>query len=313
MGNPHDRLALVLSPPDDLVAEVVVYVLDGYFGSGRSLLNDPGAIGRSFAAELHEYQRQGLCPPAHFVFVDGSTFLGGSQYVNSLANGPFADHIVHEILPAIETTFSIQGLPRVVMGHSSGGIGALWLASEYPSIFQACLASAADSAFEYSVLSLFPAAAMRLARAGSLPAFLKDVFDRPQPERCSSADFKTLLVLALATCYSPQPGHNEIHAELPFDPKTLTLNESIWHQWLAHDPARFSDARLKSFKDLRLLLLDCGSDDEHAAQFGHRRLSSRLSDLGITHICEEFAGSHSGTRFRYRERLKHLKEALQRP
>lgn len=310
LGNPCHRMVMVLEPAKDTMPEAVVYMLDGYLGTGRGMLADTGALGASFPAALHGYQNEGLFPPCLFVFVDGSTLLGGSQYMNSSANGPFADHIVREIVPAVENHYQASGCPRIVAGHSSGGFGALWLATEFPGFFHACLASAADSAFELSLQPLFLNAALRLARSGSPGAFLAELKNRPNPERCPAVDFQTLLVLAMASCYSPQVGFNEIHSILPFDLHTLEVNQEIWSRWLGFDPARFDNARLKNLGALQLLMLDCGSDDEYGAQFGHRRLSARLKTLGIAHVHEEFPGGHNGTKHRYRERLTRLAATL---
>ena len=310
LGNPTERIAMVLEPLGGAAPRAVVYVLDGYFGSGRSMLNEPGALGRTFAQELLDYQIEGLVPPLLYVFADGSTVLGGSQYVNSTANGPFADHIVHEIAPAVESRWAVAGVPRAVVGHSSGGIGALWLTTSFPGFFQACIASAADSAFEYSLLPMFPVASMRLARAGSIGSFLSDLRSRNQPERCSPADFKTLLILALASCYSPAPGANESCGQLPFDLETLELDIGVWERWRRFDPVCFDDERLKTLRSLRLLMLDCGNEDEYAAQYGHRRLARRLRALHVPHVHNEFDGNHQGTRYRYCERLSLLAKAL---
>ena len=155
MGNPVDRTAVVLHPrgrtADNVNAELIVYVLDGYFGNGRSMLSEPGPMGCSFAQELLSYQDEGIIPPSLFVFVDGSTLLGGSQYVDSAACGPFARHIAQEIVPFIEERLGVAGIPRAVMGHSSGGYGSLRLAMQFPGFFSACICSASDSAFEYSL------------------------------------------------------------------------------------------------------------------------------------------------------------------
>jgi hypothetical protein len=303
MKNPTHRYAVVMRAIGDIPAHAVIYVLDGYFGNGMSMLADPGPVGRSFADELLAYQQDGTLPPCHFVFIDGGTRLGGSQYINSAACGSFSDHIAHEVIPSAEAHLGAAGLPRIIMGHSSGGYGALRLPMEHPGLFSGSIVSAADCFFEFSLRSLFLNCAIRINRAGGVDAFLTEFFARTYPERCPSADFQTLMMLAMASCYSPEVGLNAAHARLPFDPASLEVDETVWQKWLSNDPLHFPDARLSELANLGFLLFDCGTEDEYGAQFGHRRLSERLNQLGVSHILQEFSGSHSATRFRYKQRL----------
>lgn len=310
MGNPTHRHAVVLRSAGRSPARAVIYVLDGYFGNGMSMLSDPGPVGKSFADELLAYQQDGTLPPCHFVFIDGGTRLGGSQYINSAACGAFSDHIAREVIPAAEAHLSAAGLPRIVMGHSSGGYGALRLPMEHPGLFSGSIVSAADCYFDLSLRNLFLSCAIRINRAGGVDAFLAEFFARTYPERCTASDFQTIMMIAMASCYSPEVGLNAAHARLPFDPKTLDLDEPIWQQWLSNDPLHFSDAKLAQLGKLEFLLFDCGTEDEYGAQFGHRKLCARLRGLGVEHLFEEFSGSHSGTRFRYRKRLALLGDWL---
>jgi enterochelin esterase family protein len=310
MGNPSQRYAVILRSAGTPPARAIVYVLDGYFGNGMSMLADPGPVGRSFADELLAYQQEGTLPPCHFVFIDGGTRLGGSQYINSAACGSFSDHIAHEVIPSAEAHLGAAGLPRIVMGHSSGGYGALRLPMEHPALFSGSIVSAADCFFEFSMRSLFLNCAIRINRAGGIDAFLAEFFARTYPERCPSADFQTLMMLAMASCYSPEVGLNAAHARLPFEPASLEVDETVWQRWLSNDPLHFPDARLSQLAKLDFLLFDCGTEDEYGAQFGHRKLSKRLRHMGVQHILQEFSGSHSATRYRYKQRLAMMGEWL---
>ena len=310
MGNPSQRYAVILRSAGTPPTRAIVYVLDGYFGNGMSMLADPGPIGRSFAEELIAYQNEGTIPACHFVFIDGGTRLGGSQYINSTACGPFSDHIAYEVIPKVEAHLGAEGIPRIIMGHSSGGYGALRLPMEHPGLFSGSIVSAADCFFEFSLRSLFLNCAIRINRAGGIDPFLADLFARTYPERCTATEFQTLMMLAMASCYSPEVGLNAAHARLPFDPASLEVDETVWQKWLSNDPLHFPDARLSQLGKLEFLLFDCGTEDEYGAQFGHRKLSERLQRLGVQHILQEFPGSHSATRFRYKQRLTLLGQWL---
>ncbi len=309
MGNNPERTVAVLNTPHKGKSgnpPLVCYVLDGYFGNGTSMLSDPGPVGRSFAQELLDYQQRGLLPPTVFVFVDASTRIGGSQYINSESCGRFEDHIFDELIPFVEKQYEVRTDYRLITGHSSGGYGSLCLPLRRPGVFQASLISAADSCFEHSLVPCFAAAASRINSSGGVDAFLDAFFAKSRPERCSQSEFSTIMILAMASCYSPQLGESSIHAELPFNTHTLERNESVWQRWRAHDPVNFSDSELQKLKELDYLHFDVGQDDEFSAQFGHRRICARLKRLEVAHMETEFKGGHSGTRFRYQMRFERL-------
>jgi enterochelin esterase family protein len=56
-------------------------------------------------------------------------------------------------------------------------------------------------------------------------------------------------------------------------------------------------------KQLRLLYLDCGSDDQFHLQYGLRILQGRLRSLGIEHFAEEFEDDHTDVSYRYERSL----------
>lgn len=313
MGNQSERCFYVLEPPYPSENSFVCYVLDGYFGNGTSMLNHPGPIGHSFADQLIEYQTTRLIPPTFFVFPDCSTRIGGSQYLNSESCGRFEDHLFDEVMPEVETRYPVNTSERVITGHSSGGYGALRLPMSRPGVFRSSIVSAADSCFEHSMLPCFNRAAVRLQSFGGADPFLDAFFDHERPEKCAPADFTALMVLAMASCYSPEIGATSIHARLPFDITTLELIDPIWELWKSFDPCLFADSALRTLGELAHLHFDVGSADEHAAQFGHRRICRRLRALGVRHSETEFRGGHSGTRHRYRIRLEkwaqYLREA----
>lgn len=304
MGNASERSFYVLEPAYPADHVFVCYVLDGYFGNGTSMLNHPGPVGRSFADELIEYQISRMIPSTLFVFADCSTRIGGSQYLNSESCGRFEDHLFDEVMPTVENLYPVIKTERLVTGHSSGGYGALRLPISRPGVFRSSIVSAADSCFEHSMLPCFNRAAVRLQHFGGVDSFLDAFFAHERPEKCSPADFTTLMVLAMASCYSPEIGTSTIHARLPFDTTTLELIDPVWELWKSFDPCMFADGALRTLEGLGHLHLDVGSADEHAAQYGHRRICRRLRALGIRHNETEFKGGHSGTRHRYRFRLE---------
>ena len=59
------------------------------------------------------------------------TSLGGLYVVNSPAIGRYADYVLQDVVTAVRQRFSCR--PELgIVGHSSGGFGALRLAMDFP-------------------------------------------------------------------------------------------------------------------------------------------------------------------------------------
>ena len=90
------------------------------------------------------------------VVVDGRNRWGGSQYLNSPAQGNYADYVCDEIVSLVENRYLITtNKPRrIIAGHSSGGFGALRLGMMRHDLFDAVIALSPDSDFQNSHLPL---------------------------------------------------------------------------------------------------------------------------------------------------------------
>lgn len=80
------------------------------------------------------------------VMLTGQCQWGHHVYANSQTNGPRADALVKELIPAIESQFRVIDQPyaRMVGGHSSGGWSSLWLQTQYPEFFGGVWSTAPD-------------------------------------------------------------------------------------------------------------------------------------------------------------------------
>src|SRR5262245_47109830 len=100
-GDPHVRRVPVYLPPSyDASPErryPVVFVLTGFMGRGRMLLND-NPWSPSLDDRMDTLIESG-CPEMILVMPDCFTRYGGSQYVNSTATGRYQDHVVRELVP----------------------------------------------------------------------------------------------------------------------------------------------------------------------------------------------------------------------
>lgn len=286
----------------------VLYALAGFTGTAASFLNYdwyqenlPARLDRLIGAE-------GM-PPVVVVMVDAMTRLGGNQYVDSTAVGPWASHIVQELVPWAESHFRVRPgrAHRGVFGKSSGGYGALMMALEHADTFAGAASHSGDAYFEYCYGADFPRAADGLRAAGGLDAFLATLHDHPKfPERL----FHTLNIVAMAHFY----GANEASPhgfDLPFDEATGERREDVFARWKLRDPVELVAGRVEALKSLRLLWVECGARDEWNLHHGARILKARLDDHGVAHEYAEFDDGHRSLNYRYDATLPALAAALQ--
>jgi enterochelin esterase family protein len=313
LGDPAARRVAVWLPPSyDRAPErryPVIYWLAGYAGTGETLFSgtpwQPGLGAR--LDRLVAARRMG---EAIVVAPDGFTRWGGSQYLDSPVNGGYETHLVREVVPEIDRRLRTRPgrEARAVGGHSSGGFGALVLGMHHPDLFSAVAAHAADLYFELSVLPDVPAAARTLRRYGGIDGFLEHFEAAPSKRR---DDFTTMMLLALAAAYSPDPARPHGIA-LPFSIETGEIDAEVWRRWKAWDPIEMvgAPAHAEALRGMRLLYLDAGTRDEHNMDLGTRILAARLRALGVAFEHEEFDDGHRGTAYRYEVSLPRVAAAL---
>lgn len=284
----------------------VVYFLHPFTGSALAWLNAqpfspsvPERIDRLIASQA--------VPPFIGVFVDGWTALGGSQWINSSAIGPYADYLARDVVDWADRTLPTipEARARAVTGRSSGGYGALVMGRDFPQVFGHVAANAADACFEYCYLGDLPKAAAGLLKAGGPEAWFRDFVRRAAETKMRGDDHPVLNVLAMAAAYSPRPGA-PLGLELPFEAETGRLRPEVWNRWLEADPVRFIPKHLDSFRQLRTLFLDCGNRDEFNLRWGARMMVEALRGGGVPVTHEEFDDGHMGTNYRYDRALSLL-------
>jgi enterochelin esterase family protein len=310
LGDPSDRELPVYLPPgyDERRRFPVIFCLAGFTGTGRMLLNDQ-AWAPGLATRMDALLARGIARPAVLAMPDCFTRLGGSQYLNSTALGPYEDHLVEELVPAVDRVF--RTLParehRGVVGKSSGGYGALRLAMRRSDLFGAAACHSGDMGFEYCYLPDFPKAVAGLGRHGGIAGFLR-AFDRAP--RKTGELLAVLNVLAMAAAYSPNRKARPLGFDLPFDEKTGELRGEVWTRWLENDPVRMVEGTADALRSLGLLYLDCGTRDEWNLHLGARMLAQRLREKRVRHVHEEFDDGHLSIPYRYDVSLPLLTRAL---
>ena len=309
-GDPHERRVPVYLPPSyDAAPErryPVVFVLTGFTGRGRMLLND-NAWSASLDDRLDALIAAG-CPELIAVMPDCLTRYGGAQYMDSAATGRYETHVVKELVPWADASFRTLAKRehRGVAGKSSGGYGALHLAMRHPDVFGALACHSGDMLFEYCYQPDFPKACSVLQEAGGVRRFLEGFEAKPQKGK---DDFLALNIVGMASCYSPD-ANAELGIGLPFDLETGLPRDHVWRHWLEHDPLRRLAAHADAMRAMRLLWIDCGTRDEFHLHHGARAFARELARMNIAHVHEEFDDGHMNVSYRYDKSLPALARVL---
>lgn len=301
LGDPARRRVVVYLPPgyDDGEDDYPLFIdLVGFTGSGLSHVAWR-PFGESVPQRLDRLVAEQRMDPVVCAFPDCFTSLGGNQYVNSLATGRWADFLVSEMVPAIESGFRVRRgrQHRAVFGKSSGGYGALTHGLRFADAWGAVACHSGDMAFDLCYgpsLRLLPG---RIAqRGGDVAGFLDELRRRP---KATGEDMEILEMLAMAATYDPDPDA-PMGVRLPLDLATGQMDSEAWQRWLAHDPVRLArdPAHQAQLRQLRGLFVDCGTRDQHQLVYGARQLHATLEEAGVPHSYEEFDDDHTNIDYR---------------
>jgi S-formylglutathione hydrolase FrmB len=310
-GDPADRELAVYLPhsySEDGPPSIALWDLAAFTNAGPGHLNWRNH-GENLPDRLDRLIGSGQMEPVVVVIPDCYTSLGGNQYVNSPGVGRYADYLVQELVPFLEARLNLvrSRAGRGVFGKSSGGYGALFHAIHYSDTWGAAASHAGDVGFDLVFRAEFPRACAVLAGYDGDPqAFLRAFWRRIRP---SGHDYTTLLILAMAASYDPDPD-DPSRIRLPFDLRTCAIHQERWQRWLEFDPLHMLDEGAEALRSLRALYIDVGTYDQYRIQYGTRRLVDGLTERGIRHRFEEFDGTHSAIDWRLDLSLPYLASAL---
>jgi enterochelin esterase family protein len=285
----------------------VVFLLTAFAARGLKLLNDK-MWEENFQDRLDRLVGNGEIQPMIVVMPDASTRYGGSQYLDSSATGDYMTHIL-ELVAAIDEKYpTLVGRDhRAVMGHSSGGYGALRLGMAHPEVFGLVAAHAPDLNFEMVYRNDIPKFMRFYDKAGE--EGLRELLADPGGALAKGVSFYALAMAAMASCYSPNP-ESPWRFDLPFDTYTGELRPEVWAHWLANDPINLVEEHAEALRRLKLLYLDCGLYDEENLLYGARIFTQRLKEHKIPHHFETFEGGHRNNDSRYDVSLKMISEKM---
>ncbi|RZJ85328.1 MAG: esterase family protein [Chryseobacterium sp.] len=277
--HPKRRVSIYLPPGYDANKKYpVIYYLHGFTWSDSLI----------FAADhmdklLDKAIAQQRIRPFIMVTPDASTLYKGSFYTNSAINGNWSTFIAEDLVNYIDAHYSTikDKNSRGLAGHSMGGHGALKVALLNPNRFSAVYALspailAADKEWMQDKKSVD--FALQSANAKLL-----------------ETDFSATLMVALGTAFSPNASKPPFYCDLPFSKQgnMLVPDDRVLQLWSANTPYALLASHVASFRGLKALAFDWGSQD----QFKHipataKAFSAQLEAFGIAFSAQEYDGDH---------------------
>ncbi|MFN7972169.1 MAG: alpha/beta hydrolase-fold protein [Acidobacteriota bacterium] len=309
LGDPTDRDLWVYLPPgyDESGGARYPTLLGivGFTGTGAMLFNaDP--LGEDLKHRLDRLIASGACPPLIVAAPDCFTRVGGNQYIDSSATGPYERYLIGEIVPFVTGTYRTGRWG--VFGKSSGGYGSILLGMRNPEVFSALADHSGDACFELCYLPDFPEALDRFREAGGPVAWLDRFWADDNQHR--KKYMKTLNALAMAAHYSPNPASPHLGIDFPFDLATGEFRWDVWQRWRGWDPVNLVERYQDNLRKLRLAYVDCGSSDEFSLHWGARALVAKMRAHGLEPHHEEFDDGHMSITYRYDVSIPLLAKAL---
>ena len=292
LGDPTRRHCPVLVPKGASPESgwPVVLMLSGFTSNGPQAFNIK-SYQTPTPVSLDQAVTRAQAPKALFVFCDATTLWGGSQFIDSAGCGRYGTYVSnevhHAVLHAPGLNASKSSEQWCVMGGSSGGYGALQLASRCPDKFGFAIALAPDSFFEASLLPEIRTALPVLRRMGGVNGALAELKNGKLMKR---KDWHVVVnVIAMGLCYAPI---NEGEPVWPIDLETGKVLNEVWKEWSRHDPLEFLRARISQTQKVKSFYLDAGDRDQFQLQYGTRQIRDLLAQSGATVQYVGFEGTH---------------------
>jgi len=260
----------------------VVYYLPGYGNNiQKSFIQNSNAwlkLTQKIADEIE---------PVIIAMVDGGTRWGGSQYLNSAAQGNYEDYVCNEIVSAVEALHAAptHGVRRILAGHSSGGFGALRLGSSHQTLFDAVIALSPDSDFPVSHLPLVLVPAVT-----NVP--LTEILKIAEGQSPMPTNGPLKYLFGLSAAYAPRPLPEGAEFSWLFD-SAGNFRPEIWQLWLDNDPLTIVQKNPGAFDARQSIYLEGASLDEFRANVGARKIYDVLKTRPGRCAFYEPPGRHS--------------------
>ena len=287
-----------------------VYLLQGFGGELQEWLTPSPSGSTTTIERLDAMFSRGDAPPALIVFVDASTSVGGSQFLNSPGCGRYLDYLCDEVIPFVDARYPTlsERRHRGVSGKSSGGYGAMVISMLRPDVFGALASHAGDALFQCCYQPFFPVAA-RLPRNHFEGSWER--FDARM--RTAGFDWRQcaplFAVYGMACAYSPDPDRPG-KPLIPFNAVGRAIDEiwSLWSRWI---PSRWSPAMLMRCVACAGSISMPAVMTSSSLTLEPRPFPTSSRGFGIDHTLELFDGNHDGVDERIPTAIRELANALQ--
>ena len=268
----------------------VIYYLPGYGNSADNFIKNSN-VWLKFTQQIADE-----ITPLVLVVADGKTRWGGSQYLNSPAQGNYEDFVCDEIVSAVEAKYSAPttGVRRIIAGHSSGGFGALRLGGDRQKLFDAVVALSPDSDFPTSHLPLVKVAAVAMVPLAEIKKIAAGKSPAPKNGDLNYA-------LGLSAAYAPRGFLHRGEIDWLYDAQGK-FREDVWQRWLDNDPLTIVRKNKDAFAASQAIYLEGAAQDEYSANIGARKIFEVLKTRPARCTFYEPPGHHSD----------HVRERLQR-
>jgi hypothetical protein len=219
------------------------------------------------------------------VYLDGNCPLGHSVYANSDNNGPWADALVKEFIPALAKNYRCTGC-YLLKGHSSGGWAGLWLQIHYPSVFAGCTASAPDYVDFHSINQRdYYQEVARVNQGKTVPPIVKhphieDVLYRGEQDRSFDA------------VYGPK-GRNGQPISIQKGPSGV-INPAVFSYWQRYDISRYLTTNVSRLKQALYgkVRVSVGNQDTYKLNFSVKKLEAALKSQNTGFVFGYYPGDH---------------------
>jgi len=314
LGDPARRPVWVYLPPGYAEGDrwPAAYLLRGHTGQ-LDMWANRRAFAPTFLEQVDGLFADGSVPGMVVVLVDGWTSWGGAQYLDSPALGRYATYLCDDVVGWVDARYRTaqdRG-SRALVGHSSGGFGALSNGLTRPDVWGAVASHAGDALFECCYLPDIPTVVRTLQGdyAGSWDSWWEDV--RVRGMLTKDSDFALLNLWCMAACYSADADGTVV---LPFEPDGR-LRPEVWERWTACDPVRAIPAHADAACSWRAVWIDAGTRDDVFLDLGARALRAALATAGVPDERVGFelhGGRHGGQEGRFLVSLRFLADRLHR-
>jgi S-formylglutathione hydrolase len=289
LGDSADRPVNVYLPPSYATQPnrryPVVYLLHGFTdspgkwfgeegrdGQDKPWLNLPQIADRVFAAD-----------PTHemiLVMPNANNKFQGSFYSSSATTGDWEDYIATELVAYMDQHYRTLARPesRGLGGHSMGGYGTLRIGMRHADVFS-------------SIYALSPCCLRTGApRPSDGPTLAEKI--AADPQQLKTADFGTLVALAWAAAWSPDPRNPPFYFDLPTQDGKPRLE--VVAKWVANMPLFFLDQYVPNLRHLHAIAFDAGTNDDFKQiPLDLVILDQDLTSYGIPHTYSTYEGTHT--------------------